>query len=112
MRSKKSIIIVGSLLLLLIISLIPSCKKNVDSGGDGGTTPPPQDTSTVVVPTDPQTASTIGFFLNDWQAKTFTAPASADGTVPATGAATITVDASTQYMDGQFYRCNIIKPYY
>jgi len=91
------IIIGKSLLLLLTISLQPSCKKSMDNGGgDGGTTPPPTDTTvTVVTPTDPETAKTIGFFLNDWQAKTFTEPASTDGTVPATGAATITIDAST-----------------
>ncbi|OQP60728.1 alpha-L-arabinofuranosidase [Niastella vici] len=93
MRFRIAIIVGKSLLLLFIISLQPSCKKRVDSGG---TTPPPTDSSvTVVTPPDPEIAKTIGFFLNDWKAKTFTAPASVDGAVPATGAATITIDAST-----------------
>lgn len=97
MRLKKLIIVSKILLLLSIISLQPSCKKSIDSGGgDSGSNPPPIDTTTTIVtPADPEIAKTIGFFLNDWQAKTFTAPASVDGTVPATGTATITVDAST-----------------
>lgn len=73
---------------------IASCKKSVSGGG--GTTPPPTDSTVeVVTPADPENAATIGFFLNDWQARTFTAPAFTDGVVPAASTATITVDAST-----------------
>ena len=93
MRLKIAIIVGKSLLLLLIILLQASCKKSVGSGGDTQT--PTDTTITVVTPADPEIAKTIGFFLNDWKAKTFTAPASVDGAVPATGAATITIDAST-----------------
>lgn len=84
-----------SRIILLSSSLLwmTACKKSVPVGGD--TTPPTDTTVTVVTPTDPETAKTIGFFLDDWAAKTFTAPAYKDGTVPAAGAATITVDAST-----------------
>jgi hypothetical protein len=55
-------------------------------GGGGGT----------VVPTDPTTANTIGFFMDDWKAKTFTIPSYTDVAKP-TGTATsyVTIDAST-----------------
>jgi len=93
MRLKRIIIVSKSLLLLLVILLQPSCKKGADSGGI--THPPTDTTVTVVTPADPGIAKTIGFFLDDWKAKIFTAPASVNGVVPATGDATITVDAST-----------------
>jgi hypothetical protein len=84
-------------LLLLALLCVAACKKSVSRGDDdGGTTTPPTDsTVTVVTPTDPVTANTIGFFLDDWAAKTFNAPSYMDGTVPSAGVATITVDAST-----------------
>lgn len=47
-------------------------------GGGGGTTT----TDTVITPpTDPAVSPTVGFFLNDWKAKTFTAPGTTTGTV-------------------------------
>ena len=44
---------------------------------------------------DPATANTIGFFLDDWQAKTFTAPAYVGESVPATATTTVTIDATS-----------------
>jgi len=89
---------VGVLFLLSISSLV-ACKKNtgaIGGGGGGGTNNPPPDTSTVILPpVDPPVAATMGFFLNDWQGKTYTAPGSISGTPP-TGAATdaLTIDLS------------------
>jgi len=79
-------------ILLLFISVFFACKKNSGGIQGGGTTPdppkPPADTSVAILPqVDPPVAATIGFFLNDWQGKNFTAPATMAGTVP-TGDAT------------------------
>ena len=50
-----------------------SCKKTKSPPPDPV---PPTDTPVVVKPvTDPDVANTVDFFLNDWQAKTFTVPA-------------------------------------
>lgn len=61
---------------------------NTGGGGTGG--------GGTVTPTDPATANTIGFFMNEWAAKTFTAPATTDVAKP-TAAATsfVTIDAGT-----------------
>ncbi|MGN6490867.1 MAG: alpha-L-arabinofuranosidase [Agriterribacter sp.] len=71
--------------------LLGSCTKSkpADQSGD------PDDTTTVVIPpaVDPPLANTIGFFLNNWQPKTFTAPSSyTTATLPAHGNVTIKVD--------------------
>ena len=70
-----------------------SCKKSTTStGGGGGTT---EDTTTVKPQVDPTTANTIGFFLDDLQAKSFTAPSSFQpSSVPAAAGVTVTVDRS------------------
>lgn len=52
-------------------------------------------TGTVITPNDPQVASTIGFFLDGWVARKFTAPAATDMAAPGSAAYTVTVDAST-----------------
>ncbi|MEY2918149.1 MAG: hypothetical protein RIS73_1863 [Bacteroidota bacterium] len=58
-------------------------------GSTGGGTPTP-------TPTDPVTANTIGFFMNDWQSKTFTAPSYLSVTKPSVSPTSfVTVDAST-----------------
>jgi hypothetical protein len=78
----------------MAVILAAGCKKSKN----GGTVDPP-----VVVPpgeeikpqTDPALAATIGFFMNDWQPKTFITPAAANNvTPPATTGYTITVDRS------------------
>ncbi|MEO5685026.1 MAG: alpha-L-arabinofuranosidase [Chitinophagaceae bacterium] len=67
-------------------------------GKKAGTTPPvvpPTDTTVAVAPAiDPSVANTIGFFLDDWQPKSFTTPSYND--VPLAGGIvnTVTVDAS------------------
>jgi alpha-L-arabinofuranosidase len=76
---------------LIVTVFFNSCKKS----NEGGITPTPADTTVVIAPAiDPPTASTIGFFLNDWQPVTFTAPANIPGAVPPATANTITIDRS------------------
>lgn len=67
-----------------------SCKKK------GGTTPPPVgDTTTVNPQVDPPLANTIGFFMDDWQPRTFTVPATfTNAPVPAASGVTVTIDRS------------------
>jgi len=84
--------------LSLCFCIAAACKKSPaapggDNGGGGNNNPPPD--SSVVTPQDPEVAKTIGFFLNDWAAKSFTAPAFEDGAVPASASDTVVVDAST-----------------
>lgn len=92
--SKNMKAITYLLLAGYVLSAVQSCEKSVSGGG--GTTPPPTDSTVdVVIPTDPETAGTIGFFLDEWQPKTFVPPAYTEGTIPAASTATITIDASS-----------------
>ena len=84
---------------LLIVSVFVSiglgfsCKKSTDSGAV--TPPPPKDTVVVITPpVDPPIANSIGFFLNDWQPKTFTAPSYKDTTITSFATYTVTVNPS------------------
>lgn len=83
-----------TVLFLLLTLFIVSCKKNK------GVTPappiPPVITDTVIIPgVDPSVANTIGFFLDDWQPRTFTAPSYDEGGIPATATNTVTIDATS-----------------
>ena len=74
---------------LMAIILFYSCGKKV--------TPPPSptDTTTVNPQVDPPLASTIGFFMDDWEPKNFTIPTSFISAPLATGATfSVTVDRS------------------
>lgn len=72
-----------------------ACKKDNNNGGGGGNNT--DTTVTIKSPTEPSIANTQGFFLDNWQAKTWSAPASTTATKPdATGASTITVDMSQE----------------
>ena len=81
-----------------IAAVIFSCKKpqtvNEVPAPPVVVTPPPADTP-IEPGVDPAVANTIGFFLDDWQPKTFTAPAYAEAAIAATAAATVTVDATS-----------------
>ena len=70
-----------------------SCKKS----GTGVPEPNGPDTTVVIQPAiDPPLASTIGFFLDDWQPVNFTSPTTfANGTVPSASGTTITIDRSS-----------------
>jgi len=81
-----------SFIIVMIIAI--SCKK---TGTTPAPVPPPNPgaSDTIIVPgKDPATANTMGFFLDDWQAKTFTAPTYDEATVPATAGKTVTIDAT------------------
>jgi len=68
-----------------------SCKKS--PVGEGPTGPDDEDTATIKPQTDPPLAATIGFFMDDWQPRSFTIPASVtDGVVPASPDITVTID--------------------
>ena len=81
---------------LFLVAIILSCKKSTPTptpptppgGGTGGTD------TTIKPGVDPATANTIGFFLDDWQAKTFTAPSYAEATLAVGATSTVTVDAT------------------
>jgi hypothetical protein len=78
-------------LFILLLSFLLSCKKSSNNPA------PPDNTDTTVVnpQVDPSTANTIGFFLDDWQAKNFTAPSSFTvTTAPLSANVTISVDRS------------------
>lgn len=75
---------------LLILIIIGACKKNNSSGSN----PVPVDT-TSKPPSDPPTANTIGFFLDDWSAKDFIIPSYTEAAKPSDAASVlVTVDAS------------------
>ena len=83
-----------SIIIVFISSAILfSCKKKEI----GGTNPPlPTDTTVVIRPAvDPPIAGTIGFFLDDWQPRTFVAPPYTDTSLPSSAASVITVNAET-----------------
>ena len=88
MRSLQSII----LSIFACACLLVACSKKA---GTGAGTVPPTDTAVVITPAvDPAVAATIGFFLDDWQPKTFTAPAFNDAAVAGGIVNTVTVDAA------------------
>jgi hypothetical protein len=80
------------MLLLAIAGIFSDCKKN--NGGNNPPTPvDPGDTTTVNPQVDPPLATTIGFFMDDWQPRNFTIPTSTTGGgVPVTTSYTVTVD--------------------
>ncbi|MEP7109532.1 MAG: alpha-L-arabinofuranosidase [Ferruginibacter sp.] len=78
--------------LLFLVVILVSCKKSpqpTPQPGGGGT-----DTTPIQPAVDPAIANTIGFFLDDWQARTFVTPAYNEVTVPASATTTVTADAS------------------
>ncbi|HZI54489.1 MAG TPA: alpha-L-arabinofuranosidase, partial [Chitinophagaceae bacterium] len=89
---KRSLIV--TLSGIIALSFLVSCKK---SKTDPQPDPPgiPTGDTTIIPGVDPATANTIGFFLDDWQAKTFTAPAYVGESVPATATTTVTIDATS-----------------
>jgi hypothetical protein len=103
--------------LPLTLLITGACKKGskpapdptpvVIGPGNGGATGP------ITAPTDPSVAATQGFFLDDWQGKTFTKPATVDAAKPtASTSITVTADFSqvvskvSKYMFG-----NNINPF-
>lgn len=76
------------LLNALFLLVLASCKKN----GNVGTDQPP---GPFKDPVDPTVANTIGFFLDDWTPKSFTAPSFEDISIPSTAISSfVTIDAA------------------
>jgi hypothetical protein len=86
--------------LLCAIALLQACKKdNAANGGGGGstTTTTTVTDTTIIQPTEPVIANTQGFFLSNWQAKTFTAPSTQNAAKPGIfSPVTVTVDLSQE----------------
>ncbi|MBC7889334.1 MAG: alpha-L-arabinofuranosidase [Ferruginibacter sp.] len=83
-----------TLTLFLLAAAVFSCSKAKDTTPAPPIVPPV--TPPVVTPAvDPAIANTIGFFLDDWQPKTFVPPGFTDAPVAATATTTVTADAST-----------------
>jgi hypothetical protein len=87
---RKSLVICAAGFLL--ISAFTNCKK---SKSDPAPPPPPPGDTTIIPGVDPATANTIGFFLDDWQPKSFTAPAFDAVGVPSSAGISVTVDATS-----------------
>ncbi|MHA4810976.1 alpha-L-arabinofuranosidase [Flavitalea flava] len=87
----KTFFSTGFFLSVILISGI-DCSKTSSSGtnNNGNGTPNPPGTDSLYNPVDPPLASSIGFFQDDWQDKSFSPPPVISGTVPA-GAATDTL---------------------
>lgn len=85
---------ISTVIVLLIV--LQSCKKDSTPAKTGGTdNPTGGETGTIIPGTDPAIASSQGFFLDNWAAKSFTAPAAADAAKPsASGAVNVVVDLS------------------
>ena len=82
---------------LIIILLIAAggCKKS-KTIEPPSPQPPVIPGDTVIVPgVDPAIANTIGFFLDDWQPKNFTAPSYVESSVVSSAENTVTVDATS-----------------
>jgi len=86
---------VTTLALLLGLASLHCGKKNTSPSGGGNNnnnnSGTPKGTDSIYAPVDPTPAISIGFFGNDWQAKTFTAPA----TTAATAAGGAVTDSLT-----------------
>lgn len=77
--------------------IMQSCKKDNSSNNNGGGSTTDTTAGPIIAPTEPAIANTQGFFLDNWQAKTWTAPATTPVTKPsASGAVTVTVDLSKE----------------
>ncbi len=79
---------------LLIFLFSASCKKGISPGPSV----PPTDTTPAipppVTPVDPPTANTIGFYMNEWAAKNFTAPSFTEAAMPVATGVTININPS------------------
>jgi hypothetical protein len=82
-------------LLAIVIFIFPilfSCSKKHEQPPDIEG-PDPSDTS-IKDPVDPPVSPTIGFFLDEWQPKTYLAPQYLEGTIASGTATVVTVDAA------------------
>ncbi|GAO44341.1 hypothetical protein [Flavihumibacter petaseus] len=76
--------IVTLLLVSALISGLPSCSKDPDN--------PTPDVDPTKPPVDPETAKTIGFFLDGWQSRSFSVPGNTEDKTVADPQVTISID--------------------
>lgn len=82
----------------VFVVIIFSCKKTpVDPAPvtPPVIVPPVAVDTTITAGVDPSTPNTMGFFLDDWAPKTFTAPAYTEAAIATSAANTVTVDATS-----------------
>lgn len=80
-------------IVIVSFTFLLACKKETNSSNPPTT---PTDTTSVIQPAvDPALANTIGFFMDDWQPKTFNPPPFKDTAIPSSTSVTVTVDASS-----------------
>jgi hypothetical protein len=84
------------LIPLLLIGFLFACDKKSGGGVIVPDPPPPDPPPPVIKPqVDPPISKTIGFFLDEWQPKTFTGVASFNNvTPPSTASVTVSIDRS------------------
>lgn len=68
-----------------------SCSKTII---DAASNTPKDSTVVIIPPVEPKIASSMGFFLDNWQPKSFTPPLFTEATPPNTAINVVTVDAS------------------
>lgn len=87
----------STLVFCALCVVILACKKNKGDGPDPDPVPPtPPVTETHdTIPSDPETAKTVGFFMDNWIAKTFASPASVTDMPLPGGSATATITVNT-----------------
>jgi hypothetical protein len=76
-------------IVCLALSTLTGCSKSTPENNKEET-----NTDSTIVPEDPALAATIGFFMNGWVQKNFTAPAYTEKAAPTAASLTVTVDAS------------------
>ncbi|TRX38374.1 alpha-L-arabinofuranosidase [Flavobacterium restrictum] len=69
-----------------------SCSNGGDSAIPITPTPTPD---VITTPADPAVASTVGFFLDNWQAKQYVPPTYVSGEIPSAASTTVTIDATS-----------------
>jgi hypothetical protein len=80
---------------LLFVSLLACKKIKTDPSPQSLVIPPADTTYTDPTSIDPTTANTIGFFLDNWQPKTFVIPSFTDTAMPSSTSITVNIDAGT-----------------
>ena len=87
--------LLNCLMATLAFMFFAGCKKSQTETPAAPPSPPPSGDTTIVPGIDPPVASTIGFFLDDWQPRTFIAPAYVDAATASTTGTVVNVDATS-----------------
>jgi hypothetical protein len=93
-KTSESMTRIKSLLSFLsgIILVLLSCSKKHDL--PPVTEDPATNDSTIIDPVDPPVSSTIGFFLDEWQPRTYVTPQYTEGTIASNTETVVTVNAA------------------